>query len=196
MLLKMDTLARIKGGEVSLVFRRWRRPTVKNGGRLRTAVGESRIDEVRPVTTRAITRADAMAAGFDSRQALLDRLGDGEGDIYRVSVAWDRPDQRIALQERETLSEEELVSVVARLRRMDARDASGTWTEQVFRLIETRPHVPAKLLAAEFGCDRDQLKPNVRKLKNLGLTISHETGYSLSARGRAVLTQLRATEPA
>tara|TARA_Y100000588_G_scaffold146332_1_gene160148 strand:+ start:249 stop:356 length:108 start_codon:yes stop_codon:yes gene_type:complete len=33
-------------------------------------------------------------------------------------------------------------------------------------------------------------------LKNLGLTISHKTGYSLSARGRAVLANLKATRPA
>ena len=196
MLLKMDTLARIKRGEVSVVYRRWRRPTVKTGGRLRTAVGELRIEEVRAVTRRAITAADAAAAGFESRRALFDRLGDGEGEIFRVAVRWDQPDQRIALAERDALSDDEMAEVLARLRRMDARAAEGPWTEKVLRLIETTPNVPARVLASRLDCERDWLKPNVRKLKNLGLTISHDPGYSLSARGRAVLGQLRSTGPA
>lgn len=109
MLLKIDTLACIKRNEVSLASRRWRRPTVKSDGRLRTTGGELRIDEVPPVTSRAITNVDA---------------------------------------------------------------------------------------AAELDCEWDRLKPNVRKLKNLELTISHETWYSLSVRGRAVLAQPKATGPA
>ena len=34
-------------------------------------------------------------------------------------------------------------------------------------------------------------KADVRKLKELGLTISHEVGYSLSRRGRALLRRAR-----
>ena len=33
-------------------------------------------------------------------------------------------------------------------------------------------------------------KTDVRKLKKLGLTISHDVGYELSPRGRAVLQRL------
>ena len=46
MLLRMAALERIVRGEISLVFRRWRRPTVRTGGSLRTAVGVLRILEV------------------------------------------------------------------------------------------------------------------------------------------------------
>ncbi len=44
MLLKMAVLRRIKDGEVSVVFRRWRRPTVTAGGTLKTAVGLLNIE--------------------------------------------------------------------------------------------------------------------------------------------------------
>ena len=38
--------------------------------------------------------------------------------------------------------------------------------------------------------EKDWLKPNEPKLKNLGLTISHEVGYSLSPRGEMLLNYL------
>ena len=38
--------------------------------------------------------------------------------------------------------------------------------------------------------ERMPFKANVRKLKELGLTISLEVGYELSTRGRAVLQAL------
>ena len=40
MLLKRETLEGIASGEITLAFRRWKRPTVKAGGRLRTRIGE------------------------------------------------------------------------------------------------------------------------------------------------------------
>ena len=39
MLLTRTVLESIAAGSVSLVFRRWRRPTVKTGGILQTAIG-------------------------------------------------------------------------------------------------------------------------------------------------------------
>ena len=39
MLIKRATLDAIVAGKVTLAFRRWKRPTVRAGGRLRTAVG-------------------------------------------------------------------------------------------------------------------------------------------------------------
>jgi len=42
-------------------------------------------------------------------------------------------------------------------------------------------------LAAELNLERAPFKLNVRKLKNLGLTMSLETGYRISPRGEALL---------
>jgi Mn-dependent DtxR family transcriptional regulator len=45
----------------------------------------------------------------------------------------------------------------------------------------------AGYLAAKAGVEKEWLKINVRKLKNLGLTISHQSGYELSPRGQEFL---------
>jgi hypothetical protein len=42
-------------------------------------------------------------------------------------------------------------------------------------------------LALELGREKEWLKGSVRKLKNLGLTISLGTGYRISPRGAAYL---------
>lgn len=45
-------------------------------------------------------------------------------------------------------------------------------------------------LAASIDLDTPTFKADVKKLKAIGLTISHSPGYELSARGRAVLGRL------
>ena len=67
MLFRMQTLRAIERGEITLAFRRWRRPTVKAGGRLRTAVGELAIRSVDVVSIDAVTAREARMAGFASR---------------------------------------------------------------------------------------------------------------------------------
>ena len=49
-------------------------------------------------------------------------------------------------------------------------------------------------MAQGLGCEKDWLKSQVSKLKNLGLTASQPVGYELSPRGRAALQRLRAGE--
>ena len=49
MLLTRATLEAIAAGTVTLAFRRWRRPTVRTGGTLTTAIGVLSIDDVSPV---------------------------------------------------------------------------------------------------------------------------------------------------
>ena len=51
-------------------------------------------------------------------------------------------------------------------------------------------HVRAPDLAASLGRETAAFKDDVRKLKALGLTISHSPGYELSPRGRALLDRL------
>ena len=46
MLLTRATLEAIAADTVTLAFRRWRRPTVRTGGTLTTAVGMLSIDDV------------------------------------------------------------------------------------------------------------------------------------------------------
>ena len=66
MLIKRAVLDRIVTGEIDTLFRRQRRPTVKEGGSLKTAVGVLRILEVNEVDEKRISSADARRAGFGS----------------------------------------------------------------------------------------------------------------------------------
>ena len=188
MLLKRAVLDRIASGEVDLVFRRWRKPTVRTGGRLRTAVGMLEIDRVRRVAVGSISAADAHRAGYATRADLIRDLSSGrDGDVYRIDVRLGGSDPLIELRDRSDLTDDEVSEVRARLTRLDR---SGSWTRGYLELIGDNPHVRAQDLADSIGVERDVFKANVRKLKALGLTVSHSPGYELSARGRSVLENL------
>ena len=191
MLLRMAVLERIVSGEISLVFRRWRRPTVRSGGSLRTALGVLRIVDVARVDEADISEADASRAGFSSRAALLEGLGAREGQVYRIAVEYAGADPRIALRRQDDLSDAEIGQIIDKLRGLDTRSPAGPWTGRVLAAIEAQPGVVSRTLAELLDRDRDWLKPRVRKLKNLGLTVSLATGYELSPRGRVVLNRLR-----
>lgn len=187
MLIRRVVLERIRDGEVSLAFRRWLRPSVRGGGRLRTALGELEIREVAAIDPSAITEGEAVAAGYDSVEALRAELDQRPGTVYRVAFGSLRPDSRIALREDDQLAPEELAALQARLDGMDARAPGGPWTRQTLRLIGDHPGVRAGDLAPRLGQEKEVFKVNVRKLKNLGLTESLGTGYRISKRGGVVL---------
>jgi len=84
-LFKSKILEGIREGKVELAFRRWVRPSVKQGTQLRTAIGIVGIDAVQPVTEGDITECDARLSGVESRAALLATLR-GEGVLYRVTL--------------------------------------------------------------------------------------------------------------
>ena len=139
MLLRTAVLERIVRGEISLVFRRWRRPTVRTGGTLRTALGVLRILEVAKVEESDVTDADAAAAGCASRAALLDGCGARAGQLYRIAVEYAGADPRIALRQQDALSDAAVDDVLRRLNRLDARSPTGPWTLRVLAEIEGRP---------------------------------------------------------
>lgn len=189
MLLKQTELAAIKEGRVSLVFRRWQRPTVRSGGTLKTAAGVLSIESVEKTSLSAITERDARKAGYGSLADLLTVLRARPGTVYRIAVRYAGADPRIRLRESDQLTPEEMETVVTRLRRLDAASRQGAWTRQVLHLIQKNPNQAAATLAERTGFEKQWLKTNIRKLKNLGLTISHHPGYELSPRGKAVLTR-------
>jgi len=187
-LLTRPVLDGIATGEIDLVFRRWRRPTVKTGGRLRTAIGELAIDVVDVVDPSRITPAQARRAGYQSRAALIEYLDRRtEGDVYRVRVHLAGPDRRIALREDANLGAGDIAELDRRLARLDRASRHGAWTRTVLDLIARRPATRAPDLAASLGRETAPFKNDVRKLKELGLTESLERGYRLSPRGEAYL---------
>jgi hypothetical protein len=183
-LFRQDVLRRIGEGEVTLAFRRWRRPSVRAGGTLRTRVGVLAIESVEVVGEDAVTDADARRAGAEDREALLAALP-GEGALHRIEFRVAGPDPRIALRERSDIPPAERAEIDARLARFDAASRRGPWTAAVLDLIAERPGTRAPDLAASLGRETAPFKADVRKLKELGLTESLEVGYRLSPRGRA-----------
>jgi hypothetical protein len=187
MMIRPDTLAAIKAGEVDLAFRRWDRPRVVVGTRLRTRVGVLEVTSVEQVALSRITPAEARRAGARS-VAGLRRLLEAKADkpVWRVGLRYAGPDPRESL--RASVPEgEELTTILARLDRLDAASAIGPWTRATLAVIDRSPTVRAPELAAELGRDTPSFKRDVRKLKELGLTESLDIGYRLSPRGMAVV---------
>lgn len=189
MLFRDEALKGILRGEITLAFRRWRRPTVRSGGTLRTQHGVLNIDEVRVIEAREVSDQEARLAGYPERQTLLESLR-GEGSLYRIAVSYRGPDERDALRVTLPTHEADLESIVNKLRAMDRRALRGPWTQDTLRLLRDRPGVRAADLAASLGLDTAPFKAEVRKLKALGLTVSLEVGYELSPRGSHVLKAL------
>lgn len=190
MLIKRAVLDRIAAGEIDLVFRRQKRPTVRSGGTLRTAVGMLDIVEIRPVQLADLGDDDARRSGHGSVDELVAALTEKpEGAFYRVEVRPGAVDPRDALREAADLSDDDVAELRRKLDGMDERSPQP-WTRQVLGIIAAKPNVRAPDLAAELGWETKPFKANVRKLKALGLTISHSPGYELSPRGQALLDRL------
>jgi len=185
MLFNQRALEGIAAGEIDLAFRRWRRPTVKAGGTLRTRAGVLAIDSVEPIGVRVITAGDARRAGFASRRELLASLRP-EGRLYRIEFRRIGDDPRTVLRRRARIRKEERAELDARLARMD-RARGEPWTRRVLELIADQPGTLAADLATSLGREKVPFKRDVRKLKELGLTESLPVGYRLSPRGRAYL---------
>ena len=196
MLFKRHVLDGLADGTITVVFRRWARPRVRAGSKLRTAVGVLAVDAVEEMNFADVTEDDARRSGFSSRTALLDDLAtQRDGRVYRIALHVAGPDPRVELRGRDALTGDELAEVERRLARLDAASRHGAWTLAVLRLIGDRPEVRAGDLAPTRGQETLAFKRDVRKLKELGLTESLEVGYRLSARGRAVLDGLGKRAP-
>lgn len=196
MLFKQDVLERIATGEVTLAYRRWRRPSVKSGGTLLTPAGLLAIRAVEVVDPQDITPRDARRAGYDSLASLRASLNKYRaGRFYRIEFFRQGNDPRIALRAEDELSAEDLAKLLGRLERLDQRSPSGPWTRQILALIGKHPERRAADLAAQSNFEKEWLKLNVRKLKNLGLTESLNPGYRLSPRGKKLLAELTRPKP-
>jgi len=179
----------IQDGSITVMFRRWRRRQVTAGNVYRTAAGRILVESVETVPVSRIRRADAVAAGYRTvAEAVADLRGDPADPVYllRLRPATE-PDPRAVLASAANLSTSDIATITARLARLDRASARGPWTEETLDIIRRRPAVRAGDLAEELGREMLPFKVDVRKLKNLGLTLSLEKGYRLSPRGEAYL---------
>jgi hypothetical protein len=204
-LLTNVTLQGIAEGRITLVFRRWQRPTVKTGGTLRTAVGALAIDGVEVVDSASITDVQANAAGWIDAATLVEDLfrervpssglgrgarSDGPRQIYKIDVRFVGGDARATLRTDDDLTPFDLEAIRKKLHGFDTRSPFGPWTRDTLDMIHKWPGRRAPELAAEQGRDTLPFKQDVRKLKELGLTQSLPVGYRLSPRGIRVRDSL------
>jgi hypothetical protein len=187
MLFRTNDLDAIFAGRCTLAFRRWKRPTVKVGGTVRTARGLVAIDAIEPIEPEAVSEDEARAAGYKDRAGVLAMFASQEGTCYRITlhpagVADPRDELRELIP-----AGAELDKIIKRLTMLNGEAA---WTKATLLLIAKHPGTVSTTLAKAIGLERDVFKDNVRKLKALGLTISLDVGYRLSPRGEAVLAKL------
>ncbi len=183
MLFDARTLRGLTDGRVSATYRRWTTVRAQPGSRFTTRAGVVEVTSIAPADPETLTEADADAAGFAFRDALLAWTAKkGSGDLYRIGIRLAGPDPRIALRANDHLDETEVATLTAKLDRMD-RAADRPWTRQALELIGRHPGVVSTELAAAAGQERAQFKIRIRRLKALGLTESLEVGYRLSPRG-------------
>jgi hypothetical protein len=185
--------AGIADGSVNLTFRRWKRCQASAGGTYRTSAGRIEVESVDVVDLDAISDREARRAGYpDAATLVADLRGTHDLPVYRIAFhPAAGPDPRDTLAATADLTEDDVAEIDRRLARLDAASSHGAWTLAVLEAIAQRPATRAPDLAASFGRETAPFKLDVRKLKNLGLTISLTVGYRLSPRGEAYLRRHR-----
>jgi len=186
--------AGLADGSVTVTFRRWKRPQAVTGRRYRTPAGIIEAERVDVVAPESITDRDARHSGFESAHAVVANLrGDASLPVYRIQFHLvDEPDPRAELAADDVLNADDITEIDRRLDRLDKASSHGPWTRAVLEKIAAQPGRRAPDLAEQFGRETQPFKLDVRKLKNLGLTLSLRVGYELSPRGEAYLRARRA----
>ena len=187
MMIRPAELAAIRRGEIDLAFRRWDRPRVKVGTRLRTGVGLVEVVSVDRVSASSLRAEDARRAGAESLAALKRAVTyRDDRPLWRVGLRHAGQDPREALRD-QVPTAAEIEEIRAWLHRLDRASTVGPWTRATLEIIDRSPGVRAPELAAELGRETQEWKRDVRKLKEKGLTESLAIGYRLSPLGEAVL---------
>jgi hypothetical protein len=183
----------IHSGDIVLAFRRWKRSQVVPGHRYRTGIDMVEVEFVDIVDPTSVDAAQAREAGYGSVGELLaDLRGDPALPLYRIRLRrLGAPDPRDELARSASLTEADVAAITARLGRMDRSSSRGAWTGAVLALIADRPAVVSTVLAEAMGWERQDFKLHVRRLKELGLTLSLDVGYRLSPRGESYLKLAR-----
>jgi hypothetical protein len=190
-----DQRRRIFAGEMTATIRAWRTPQVKAGKRYRFGDHhELVVSTVALTESAALSGADLAAAGFESRDAFvaaLPRFANDRpaGPFYVV---------RFTLEPRAQpppAARGDIEKLLARLEKLDRLSDHGPWTHDALAVIAANPRVVSTELARQVGRERFAFKADVRKLKGIGLTRSHNVGYEATELGQQVLAALEVPAP-
>ncbi len=189
MLFQARFHAGIRDGSITQTFRAWKSARVIVGNRYRFGPDETvEVLACEKTTLTKVTLPQAKRAGFADKAELLAWLERGASNttIFKVRFRYVRVQDPRKARRMDT-SAAAIDEVVTRLERMDRLSRRGPWTRCVLELIRDHPQTAASKLSPKLKRETRAFKADIRKLKELGLTISHEVGYSLSPRGKALL---------
>ncbi len=125
MMIRPAELAAIKAGTIDVAFRRWAKPRVVVGTRMRTAVGLLEVTSVEQVGIATLRADDARRAGAPSLIALKQALAARPEDpAWRIGLVYAGPDPREALRT-SVPDADEIAAIMSRLDRLDASSAYG-----------------------------------------------------------------------
>lgn len=190
MLFKEVHLKGILNGTIRMAFRKWNKPVVREGSLIKTAVGLVKIGKLEEVTEEEISEEDLKAAGYDNFEVLRRSFYKNTGSkLYKIQISYYGEDPRIKLRENTNVSADDISGIITKLKRLDNYSRYGDWTFSMLQAISGHPALRAAGLSEITGMEKEQLKVNVRKLKDIGLTISLPTGYEISPLGRMVLKE-------
>ena len=94
------------------------------------------------------------------------------------------------IKEKVSLSQSEIDSYKAKLLQMDKYARNGLWTKDILTSIKDNPKLSATQLSLKTGKTKEWLTQSIRKLKNIGLTVSLDPGYDLTPTGKLLMEHL------
>jgi hypothetical protein len=104
MLFRTADLKEIVAGRRTLAFRRWKRPTTRAGGTVKTQLGLVGIDSIEEIDPASVTESEARDAGYRDRAALLAMFESQDGACYRIRLHFAGPDTAPKLGDNAKLS--------------------------------------------------------------------------------------------
>lgn len=199
MLIKTQFYEGIRDGSITLTFRNWKSPRVKPGQQYRFGMADIiEVDSIEQVPVSSISEHDANNAGFTNISKLIKFLNKNspqhitkESSVFKVQFHYVQDRKYTPPADNVEITPQAINDVIAKLHKMDRLSKQDPWTIQVLTLIQENPQTASSQLAHIMQRDRQTFKSDVRKLKKLGLTVSFEVGYELSAFGEAVLNRIK-----
>ena len=161
---------------------------MKEGGYYKVyPVGSLEVISIQTCTFDELSIEDAVRSGFADSDELIEILEPASDRLlYRIKFVGHRKKLEV---NRNAATGRELIKLQSALELRDKNSKVGPWTRDTIIAICKNPGLSSTKLALILGREKAALKQDVRKLKKLGLTISLETGYELSERGKSWLKQ-------
>ena len=191
MMFKQKFHAGIVAGDITCTFRYWKRTQVVAGNFYKiNPIGRIEVHKITTIKPDDLTQANAKASGFDSVAQLFAYISSFDTDqrtLYRIEFSFAGRRDDLDPEQETVTTDQALDTLKQALQLRDKNSATGPWTLDTLKLVGKHPGMSSAVMAKRLNKDRVKLKQDMRKLKQLGLTSSLETGYELTDKGRSAV---------